>query len=439
MTFIDDFTRYNFVYLLSAKSEAFKAFLHFQRWVESNSGFKILKLKSDRGGEYSSTEFLTHLRDLAIDIKRGPANRPTANSVSERFNRTLIGRLRTQFEQSGLPLFLWGELVMYSALQINLSPSVAIDLATPYSLFTPHLTGHHHPLKPARFRPFGCLGYVLDVHASKLKPVAQRMFFVGLEPGSNAYRFWDTVHSKVVVSVDAKFDESTFPARGDRLSPSASVVASTFDYDALRIFPDQIPPPTDNVNAATMDLVVDIPLAVEDEQHTAIPTPADHTLDPQSTCAVSPAPHDEESDPLDLPTHSTRQSTRTRTVPRRYGFLASDAEGSTSDNPSYDEALAGPDRAHWVAAMTAEWESFCQHNVGTLVDSPEGANVLGGMWVLSRPRDEHHRIVKYKARYVIFGNHQVHGLDFTDTYASVGRSDSMRILLALSMSYGWLV
>lgn len=120
MTFIDDFTRYNFIYLLSAKSEAFKAFLHFQRWVESNTGFKILKLKSDKGGEYSSSEFLTHLHDLAIDIERGPANRPTANGVSERFNRTLLGRLRTQFEQSGLPLFLWGELVMYSGLQMNL-------------------------------------------------------------------------------------------------------------------------------------------------------------------------------------------------------------------------------------------------------------------------------------------------------------------------------
>lgn len=77
--------------------------------------------------------------------------------------------------------------------------------------------------------------------------------------------------------------------------------------------------------------------------------------------------------------------------------------------------MAGPDRAHWSAAMTAKWESFCQHNVGTLVDPPADAKVLGGMWVLSRPRDEHHRAIKYKARYVIFGNHQVYGLDFNNT------------------------
>lgn len=99
ISFIDDFTRYNSLYLLRTKSEAFKAFLHYQKWIESNTGYKILKLKSDRGGEYSSSEFLAHLHDQAVDVERGPANRPEANLVSERFNRTLLGRLRTQFEQ----------------------------------------------------------------------------------------------------------------------------------------------------------------------------------------------------------------------------------------------------------------------------------------------------------------------------------------------------
>lgn len=37
MSFIENFTRYNFVYLLSAKHEAFSAFHHFQNWVESNT------------------------------------------------------------------------------------------------------------------------------------------------------------------------------------------------------------------------------------------------------------------------------------------------------------------------------------------------------------------------------------------------------------------
>lgn len=87
--------------------------------------------------------------------------------------------------------------------------------------------------------------------------------------------------------------------------------------------------------------------------------------------------------------------------------------------------------------MESEFEAFTQHNVGTLVDRPPGANVLGGMWILSRKRDKHHRVVGHKARWVIFGNHQIYGYDFFDTYASVGRSDSMRSLLALGVANGW--
>lgn len=99
MNFIDDSTQFNCIYLLQTKSEAFEAVKHFQTWVENNTDHKILKLKSDRGGEYSSTEFLDHLNELAIDMERGPANRPTSNGVAERFNRTLLGKMRAQFVQ----------------------------------------------------------------------------------------------------------------------------------------------------------------------------------------------------------------------------------------------------------------------------------------------------------------------------------------------------
>lgn len=84
--------------------------------------------------------------------------------------------------------------------------------------------------------------------------------------------------------------------------------------------------------------------------------------------------------------------------------------------------------------MQREFDSLMQHGVGTLVDPPAGANVLGGMWIFNRKRDEHHRIIKYKARWVVLGNHQIKGLDYEDTYASVGKIDSLRILLALSVS-----
>lgn len=101
--------------------------------------------------------------------------------------------------------------------------------------------------------------------------------------------------------------------------------------------------------------------------------------------------------------------------------------------------MSGPDKELWRRAMEAEFQSFQEHNVGTLVEQPEDANILGGMWVFSRPRDEHHRILKYKARWVLFGNHQIYGHDYIDTYASVGRTDSWQILLAMGIAQGWYI
>lgn len=94
--------------------------------------------------------------------------------------------------------------------------------------------------------------------------------------------------------------------------------------------------------------------------------------------------------------------------------------------------MSSPDKEAWKQAIGNEFDLLMHHGVGTLVDTPPGANILGGMWIINRKRDEHHPIVKYKARWVVLGNHQIKGLDYDDTYASVGKIDLLRILLALS-------
>lgn len=84
--------------------------------------------------------------------------------------------------------------------------------------------------------------------------------------------------------------------------------------------------------------------------------------------------------------------------------------------------------------MRDEFDSLVEHCVGTLVDPPPNANVIGGMWIFNKKRDEHNRVVRFKARWVVFGNHQIKGIDYMDTYASVGKIDSLRILIAYASS-----
>ncbi|GKB61979.1 retrotransposon protein, putative, ty1-copia subclass [Tanacetum coccineum] len=84
------FSRYGYVYLLKHKHEVFETFKVFQKEVENQLGKTIKSLRSDRGGEYMSQEFLDHLKDHGIIANRTSPYIPQMNGVSKRRNRTLL-------------------------------------------------------------------------------------------------------------------------------------------------------------------------------------------------------------------------------------------------------------------------------------------------------------------------------------------------------------
>ena len=58
LTFIDDFSRYTWVFFLKKKSEVCENFSELKALIENASRIKIKILRSDNGGEYVSNEFL---------------------------------------------------------------------------------------------------------------------------------------------------------------------------------------------------------------------------------------------------------------------------------------------------------------------------------------------------------------------------------------------
>lgn len=427
--------------------------------------------------------------------------------------------MRSQLLQSGLPLHLWGELAIYCSLQINCSPTIALQHHSPLQTLESLIPGHLHPFDEKRLKPFGCLCFATDRGSkSKMAPVAKRFIFVGLEPGARAARLWDKHTGKVFVTGDIIYREDVFPALDPKLSPDVLqdwIFPTLSDERVDSPIPERINregslplPPT--LPEGSSNSVIDegsavsppfvpfcpktlIPLSASihaprrdpnppitdsrmrsqaessDSESDSPPsplrlpatTPYSHPLTSSSSASsqssaesssarsnsppldniISPAsPPPSTPPPLPSPAPvsappppdppQVRTSGRIRRIPDRYGFSAT--TGTDSDSPSYSKAMSGPDKEAWKQAMQREFDSLMQHGVGTLVDPPAGANVLGGMWIFNRKRDEHHRIVKYKARWVVLGNHQVKGLDYDDTYASVGKIDSLRILLALS-------
>lgn len=61
VTFIDDFSRYVWVFFMKDKSEAFSKFTEFKELVEAEVRKKIHYLHTDNGGEYTLGEFARYL------------------------------------------------------------------------------------------------------------------------------------------------------------------------------------------------------------------------------------------------------------------------------------------------------------------------------------------------------------------------------------------
>jgi transposase InsO family protein len=95
ITFTDDLSRYGYVYLMKHKFETFEKFKEFQSEVENQHGKKIKTLRSDRGGEYLSHEFSSHLKSCRIVPQLTPPGTPQRSDVSEQRNRTLLDMVRS--------------------------------------------------------------------------------------------------------------------------------------------------------------------------------------------------------------------------------------------------------------------------------------------------------------------------------------------------------
>ena len=143
VTFIDDYSRYMYVYLLHNKHEALDAFKVFKAEVENQCGKQIQIVRSDRGGEYYGryTEngqapgpFAKFLQEHGIVAQYTMPGSPDMNGVAERRNRTLMDMVRSMLSNSNLPKNLWTEALKTAAYILNRVPTKAVP-KTPFELW----------------------------------------------------------------------------------------------------------------------------------------------------------------------------------------------------------------------------------------------------------------------------------------------------------------
>ncbi|GJW52938.1 retrotransposon protein, putative, ty1-copia subclass [Tanacetum coccineum] len=176
----------------------------FKKEVENQLGKTIKSLRSDRGGEYMSQEFLDHLKDHGIIAHRTPPYTPQ-HFGCRRENRTLLDMVRSMMSQTTLPKSFWDYALETAACILNMVPTKKVE-KTPYEVW------HGQAPKLSYLKVWGCEALVKRdtlTKPDKLEPRSIKCIFIGYPKETMGYSFYYPPENKVLVARNAEFLENS--------------------------------------------------------------------------------------------------------------------------------------------------------------------------------------------------------------------------------------
>ncbi|CAI7881806.1 unnamed protein product [Closterium sp. NIES-54] len=139
---VDDYSRYTTVFPLRSKGEVTKVLIDWIRAARLRlresfgSGFPVLRLHSNRGGEFSSARLGAFCRAQGIRQTFTLPASPQKNGIAERRIGMVMDVALTSMIHAAAPHFLWPFAVQYAAHQLNLQPRVSLPETSPTLLWT---------------------------------------------------------------------------------------------------------------------------------------------------------------------------------------------------------------------------------------------------------------------------------------------------------------
>lgn len=101
---------------------------------------------------------------------------------------------------------------------------------------------------------------------------------------------------------------------------------------------------------------------------------------------------------------------------------------------SYDEAVNDPIHGRrWREAIEDELQNLENHQTWEYDKLPLGRKAIGSKWMFKVKYNTDGSVARFKARLVAQGFSQVHGINFSETFALTVRRESLRIYLALCL------
>ncbi|CAI7807975.1 unnamed protein product, partial [Closterium sp. NIES-54] len=231
---VDDYSRYTTVFPLRSKGEVTEVLIDWIRGARRQlsesfgSDLPVLRLHSDRGGEFSSDLLRAFCRLEGIRKTFTLPASPQQNGIAEHRIGMVMDVARTSMIHAAAPHFLWPFAVQYAAHQINLQPRVSLPETTPTLRWMGKVGD------ASAFRVCGSRAFVRGTTVDKLSSCAVPCVFLGFPPDAPGWQFYHPTSRRVLSSQDVTFDESGPAPSGVSQVDPAEPVEVAVDSGATR-------------------------------------------------------------------------------------------------------------------------------------------------------------------------------------------------------------
>ncbi|PKU77029.1 Retrovirus-related Pol polyprotein from transposon TNT 1-94 [Dendrobium catenatum] len=415
VSFIDDYSKYTWIYPLLQKSDVFTKFLEFKKMVEVQFQTQIRKIRTDGGGEFINNKFKTYLATQGILHQFTCPYTPSQNGVAERKHRHITETTRTLLIEASLPSYLWVDTLLTAVYLINKLPSPNTHNKSPHEIL------YQEPPNYQNLKVFGslCYPWLKPYSNHKLSPLSHLCVFIGYAPLQKGYRCLDTQNNKVYTSRHVIFNEQIFPFK-NHITPNSSTPNPLPYIPPLLLVPTNCLPR--NINSHTPTTAKPTPII-------QINTRTSHSTAPTISATI---PCSNQSITQPITHHMATRSKTGNSKPKKIfnlSHILNDSEPTNYTQASKNE--------QWRAAMSQEFQALQMQGTWNLVPRHPSQNILGCKWTYRTKLKSDGSVARYKARLVAKGFNQEHGIDYLETFSPVAKIPTVRVFILVALHFKW--
>ena len=216
LLFVDDFSRFTWIYVLHSKDQVSSTFLKFKALVETQFNLSIKNLQSNNGGEFKA--LAPHLAKHGIHHQFSCPYTPEQNGRAERKIRHIVETGLALLNTASLSLKFWTYAFQTAVHLINCMPTPTLQHMSPFQIL-------FHKLPDYRFfKTFGCLcyPYLRPYSSNKLLHRLAPCIFLGYNLSHKGYLCLHHSTNRIYITRLAIFDESNFLFHSSTSLPSSS-------------------------------------------------------------------------------------------------------------------------------------------------------------------------------------------------------------------------